>query len=161
MEPEPQLVIALELQGREIRDMALQGADPALVRQDDGDRLALDQRLVEVDVGIALGLSAKVVRRLPSFVPGPNFFFTSRISQAIVFHCWRSELRSSSIWPFSTVSSSNSLRSSISSSLRRLAQARVEDRLGLQVCQVEALEALMRAGFGSSSSRMMRITSSD
>ena len=81
-------VVALELQAREIRDMALQRADPALLRDDDGHRLALDHRLGEIGDRRRRGAAPKVVRRLPSFVSGPNFFLTSRISTAIIFHCF-------------------------------------------------------------------------
>src|SRR5215204_5582409 len=44
-------VVALELDAGKIGDVALQGADPALLRHDDGDRLALDHRLGEIDLG--------------------------------------------------------------------------------------------------------------
>src|SRR5262249_25077703 len=36
-------VVALELQGRKIRDLAFERGDPTLFRDDDGQRLALDQ----------------------------------------------------------------------------------------------------------------------
>ncbi len=45
-----QPVVALELKRRQILHVPLEGADPALCRDDDGDRLALDHRLGEVDV---------------------------------------------------------------------------------------------------------------
>jgi hypothetical protein len=44
-------VVALELDAGKVGDVALQGADPALLRHDHGDRLALDHRLGEVDLG--------------------------------------------------------------------------------------------------------------
>ena len=46
-EGEFQAVIGLEREASQIRDLAAQRADPALLRNDDGDRLALDQGLLD------------------------------------------------------------------------------------------------------------------
>ena len=69
---------------------------------------------------------------------GPKVFFTSRICAGIVFHCAGSEASSASISAFSAVSASYSRASSISSSLRRRAQAGVEDGVGLDFGELEA-----------------------
>ncbi len=66
------------------------------------------------------GAASKLVRRRPSAVSGPNFFLTSRISTAIICHCFFSLASSASIVAFSRASSSCSLRSAISSRRRRL-----------------------------------------
>ncbi|MNL14348.1 hypothetical protein D3C87_1352830 [compost metagenome] len=68
----------------------------------------------------ASGASANCVRRRPISVALAYFFLTSPISQATVCHCLSSEASSDSISAFSLLSSSNSLRISNSSSLRRL-----------------------------------------
>jgi hypothetical protein len=47
----PERVVALELDAREVLDVALHGPDPAFWETMTGDGLALDQRLREVDLG--------------------------------------------------------------------------------------------------------------
>ena len=47
------------------------------------------------------GAASKLVRRRPSLVSGPNFFLTSRISTAIICHCFFSLASSASIVAFS------------------------------------------------------------
>ena len=68
-----------------------------------------------------------------------------------------SEPSSASISPFSVVSSSSSRLQLHLLELAQRAQPHVEDRFGLELGQ---LEARISSAFGSSSSRMMRITSS-
>ena len=83
------------------------------------------------------GASAKVARRLPSAVSGPKVLRTSRICQATVFHCSASE-------PSRLLDLGLLLREfavlALELHLLELAQgaqARVEDRVGLQLGELE------------------------
>ncbi|MNL54754.1 hypothetical protein D3C87_1781130 [compost metagenome] len=105
----------------------------------------------------ASGASAKVLRRLPMSVALANFFFTSPISQATVCHCFSSEASSASISAFSFDSASNSVRISNSSSLRKERSRML--RIDSAWRSVSENRSIITA-FGSSSSRMMRMTSS-
>ena len=108
-------------------------------------------------VAIPVGMSAKVVRRLPILVSAPNFLRTSRISQAMVFHCCAVSPSRPSICFFSSVRSANSLRNCISSSLRNW-RSRVSRMVS--ACKSVSSNRLISAGLGSSSVRIMRMTSS-
>ena len=117
--------------------VAAQRADPALLRDHDGDRLALDQGLLDGRHRRARALRAKPVRRLPSAVFGPNFSRTALISSAIRFHCSFSE-------PISSFKALRSSRRSLSSltdlhllELAQVAQPHVEDGVGLHLGQLE------------------------
>ncbi len=101
--------------------------------------------------------SPKVVRRLPSGVSLENCLRTLPISQETVFHCMASEPSSFSMPCFSLVSSSCSLRSSISSSLA--SERRRMLRIASTCTSVRSNRAT-RAFFGSSAVRMMWMTSS-
>ena len=83
----------LKVQRREVRDVPLHGADPALLGDDDGDRLALDHRL-EISMSAVSGASAKLGAPLAEGRVGPKGLRASRICQAIVFHCTFSETSS-------------------------------------------------------------------
>ena len=85
-----QRVVALEGDGGEIGDMALQRADPALLRDDDGHRLALDHRLGEVgDDDIRRGLEGRAP--LAELGVGAVFLLECRGSRrAIICHCFLS-----------------------------------------------------------------------
>src|SRR5258708_29059736 len=52
-----ELVVGLEGQSGEIGDVALQRPDPALVGDDDGDRLALDERFLDRGKVVLGGIS--------------------------------------------------------------------------------------------------------
>ena len=150
-------VAVLERQAAQVGDMALHRADPALLRDDDGDRLALDHRRLDVlDVvlrRLGEGRAAAAERRvraerlahLPDLVG-------DRLPLLVLGLEQRLDARSA---PWS--SSSCSLRISISSSLRRLRSRML--RIA-SACTSVSLKRFIITGFGSSSSRMMRITSS-
>ena len=101
------------------------------------------------------GASAKVVRRLPRSVFGPNFAFTSLISAAMVFHCLSVEPISALIALSSSRSALSSPRISISSSLRKLRKRML--RMA-SACTSESLNSFIKTGLGSSSRRMILMT---
>ena len=153
-----QLVAFLEFQFGRIGDRALHRADPALVGQDDGDRLALDQRL-------AGDIHRRPARRpvrcgdRPAG-PEPNFlrdvfqFDRDAVpAQRLVTVQQRAR---SPCAPWSGCRCSRADFHLLQPA--QAAQPHVEDRVGLRVGQRRS--APSARGFGSSSSRMMRITSS-
>ena len=85
------------------------------------------------------GASAKVVRRLPSAVFGPKAVRTSLICGGDALPLRRLGAEQVSSRLLLGPSSLSSFRISISSSLRRIAQPHVEDRVGLHVGELEAL----------------------
>ena len=120
--------------------MALQRADPALLRDDDGDRLVLDHRLLDVardrrrahrrrwcGAGRARGSARAEIASSPRGSP--------RRSSSTACRRRRAAPRSRA---FSSVSSSSSLRISNLFQLAQGAQAHVEDRLGLDVGERQA-----------------------
>src|SRR5262249_26588620 len=85
------------------------------------------------------GACAKLVRRLPSGVFGPNFARISLISPATFFHCSLSEpMRCLSVVR-SARRSLSSFLISISSSLRRLRSRMLRNGVGLHVGELEGL----------------------
>src|SRR6185312_755755 len=101
------------------------------------------------------GACAKVVRRLPSGVLGPNFVRTSLTSSAIFFHCSVSEPMRSLSFLRSVRSALSSCLISISSSLRRLRSRML--RMA-SACTSESLKVFISTGLGSSSVRMILMT---
>ena len=104
------------------------------------------------------GASAKVVRRWPSGVSGPNIFRTSRICPAdrLPLDRVRAEQASRSR-PSPRVRSPSSRFSSISSSLR--SERRRVSRMAL-ACSSVSLKTRISSCFGSSFSRMILMTRS-
>ena len=154
MQPELQPVAFLEAQFGIIGGMAPHRADPALVRQDHGDRLALDERLAgdfnhrrrrtEFGPPRAQRTRSELLARLLQFVgdavPAQRLVLQQRLDVLALLR----------------------QRLVLLADLHLLepaqrAQPHVQDRLGLRVGQ---LEPLHQPGFGSSSLRMIRITSS-
>jgi hypothetical protein len=137
MEDEAAGVALLVGQARGVRDMPLDGADPALFGARDGHRLLLDHRLVEVDAH-HVGRIGEVGAALAERVSLPKRLRTSRISPSMVFHCSSSDAMSA--W---SVPCFGGERLVLAADLDLLqlaqrAQAHVEDRLGLHVGQGEA-----------------------
>ena len=129
---------SLKVSSREIGQMALHRAEPALLRDDDGDRLLLDHRVLDVGDVDAPAHRRSWCGACRARCPGRTSSHLARLPSAIVFHCLASEASSASICFFSAVSPSNSLRISNLLELAQGAQPHVEDRLGLDVGQREA-----------------------
>ena len=136
-------------------DVAAQRADPALLGDHDGDRLALDQRLLDRGLvvlgrlgegGAALaerGLRPELVAHLLDLRRRPSS--TAAVSDPISsLSALRSVRRSLS-----------SVLISISSSLRRLRSRML--RMA-SACTSVSLKVFIRTGFGSSSLRMILMT---
>ena len=91
------------------------------------------------------GAASKVVRRRPSFVSGPNFFLTSRISTAIICHCFLSLARSDLDRGLLLGEVVLLLAQRHLLETAQASQAGVEDVDGLQLGQAEAdLQRLLR-----------------
>ena len=116
-------------------------------------------RSTSASAGISIGAGAAAisVRRRPSGVSPPNSAAVSRTSLAIARHCLLSLASRAVSCASSAESASSSLRISISSS-RRKARSRMF-RIASAWISVSSQRTIISA-FGSSPSRMMRITSS-
>ena len=103
------------------------------------------------------GISENCERRAPSFVSLPNFLRISRISPAICRHWLSSDPNSSTRPTRSASSASCSRRSSSSSSLRKERNRMFKIA---SACTSEIEKVTINCCLGSSSKRIMRITSS-
>ena len=134
-----QPVALLEGERAEIGEVAAHGADPALVGEHDGDRLALDHRLLhllEIDlrrVGEAGAALAELVSR-----PERLLHLLDLVGDALPLPLVRTSAAPSRSF-FSAFSASNSVRISISSSLR---SARSRMLRIASTCTSRELEAL-------------------
>ena len=143
---------------REVGDLAFQRAYPAFLRHDDrSPARARSSPRRDRRRRLRARLS-NVVRRLPSLVSGPYFFFTSRICQAIIFHCLllAGEQRLDRRLLLGQLVLLLAQRHFLEAA--QAAQPRVEDVV--RPAARSGSKRAFSASFGSSSSRMMRITSS-
>ena len=140
--------------------MALDGADPALLRADDGDRLALD-RAPRVGTISADGRVGELGAALAERGLGAEALLAARsISPAIGCHCLLLGLAAAPSSSFCSSVERPCARAG-SPSPPACASARRRMLRMASAWSVGELEAsLISSAFGSSSSRMMRITSS-
>ncbi len=135
--------------------MAPHRPDPALLRTDHGDRLLLDHRLFEVEVDLGrrgeLGPPLAQLRLLAELFLGLLDLAGDRLPLRVVRFEQLLEARLLLLERIMLAADLHLLE------LAQGPQAHIEDGFGLQFGE---LEARISTGFGSSSVRMMRITSS-
>ena len=137
---EGELVALLERQGRWILDPAARRADPAAIGENDGDRLACDQRLRCADCVDRWRVGKACSPRADPCCRSQRLAHATKANGHQLPLLFFGPQQCDWMPPRSSASSVCSLLSSISSSLANCRKASVEDRLGLDVADLEALD---------------------
>ena len=138
-EGELQAVVGLERETGQIGDLAAQRANPALLGNHDGDRLALDQGLLDGRLVVRRRLRQSRCGACRAGSSARRCRARRLISSAIFFHCCFSERSNSSIDFFSARKILVLLADLHLFEPAQIAQPHIEDGVGLDVGQLEGL----------------------
>ena len=138
-EGELERVVALEGERGRVGDMALERPDPALLRDHHGDRLALDHRRLDLLLAVPPAPRRRWCGAGRAACRARKSCWIALISSAIASHCLSSDL-SSALMRLAFLGELVVLALDLELlELAEAAEAHVEDRLGLDVGELEPL----------------------